>query len=212
MLTTILFDLDGTLIDTNELIIDSFNNTFKLMGKPVPQRNEIIYCFGEPLNRTMSKFFDDVDKAIEIYREFNFKHHDNRISLYENTEKLLKSLKEDNFKLGIVTSKNKVPALRGLEILNIFEYFDVIIAGDDVKKHKPDPEPVVKACEFLGVSPTEAMMVGDTIYDIMSGREAGSKTCGVLYSFMKDKLLECDSDYYIENLIEILEILKKENN
>ena len=121
---------------------------------------------------------------------------------------MLENLKNKGYKLAIVTSKNRSTALRGLKYLKILDYFEVLVSSDEVENHKPHPEPVLKACEILEVSPKNSIMVGDSIYDIMSGRNAGSKTCGVCYSFMKDKLLEMKADYYIEDLIEILDIVQ----
>lgn len=209
MLKAVLFDLDGTLINTNELIIDSFKHTFKVLKNIEPDRDEVISWFGEPLFRTMGKFFDDVDEAISVYREYNLKYHDERISLYNNTKEMLIALKDRGYKLGIVTSKNKCTAIKGLKFLGIYEYFDEMITSDDVDNHKPHKEPVLKACNLLGVFPEESIMVGDSMYDIVSGRSAGSKTCGVLFSLMKDKLLDEKADYYVSDLIEIVDIVDK---
>lgn len=207
MLNAVLFDLDGTLIDTNELIIDSFKHTFKVFSKPEPDRETIIEWFGEPLAFTISNFFDNVNEAIQVYRDFNLKYHDERISIYNNVEMILKTLKEDGYKLGVVTSKNKSTAFKGLNRFNISHYFDVLIGSDDVKNHKPHEEPILNACKFLNVKPSESIMIGDSIYDIISGRNAGTKTCGVLYSFMKDKLVNVNADYYISDLIELVDIV-----
>ena len=209
MINAILFDLDGTLVDTNELIIDSFIYTFKVLKKDVPSREEIISCFGEPIFESMGKYFEDVNEAVKTYREFNLKYHDERISSYKGAKELLSILKNRGFKLAIVTSKNRSTALRALELLGLIDYFDSFVTSDDVDIHKPDPEPVLKACELLEISPKEAIMIGDSIYDIMSGRDAGSKTCGVLYSFMKKELLEVNADYYIEDLLELINIINK---
>ncbi len=211
MFDAILFDLDGTLIDTNELIIESFVHTFNVLGKPRPSRDEIIDCFGEYLIHTMYKFFNDIDKvedAVRIYREFNLKYHDDKVSTFTNAHELLKILKNRGYKLGIVTSKSRGPALKGLTHLSLINYFDAIIAGDDVKNHKPHVEPILKACNELGVSPSKCLMIGDSAYDIESGRGAGTKTCGVLYSFMKDKLLKADADYYVNDLMDVLNVIK----
>lgn len=207
MFNAVLFDLDGTLVNTNELIIDSFKYTFEVLRKPVPTRNEIINCFGEPLHETMKKFFDNVDEAVRIYREFNLKHHDEKISPYDNTNMVLETLKNKGYKLAVVTSKNRSTSIRGLKFFNLLNYFDTLITSDDVENHKPHPEPVLKACEILNVDPNNAIMIGDSIYDIISGKKAGSKTCGVNYSFMKEKLLEVKADYYIDNLTKILDIV-----
>lgn len=207
MFNAVLFDLDGTLVNTNELIIDSFKYTFEVLRKPVPTRNEIINCFGEPLHETMKKFFDNVDEAVKIYREFNLKHHDEKISPYDNTNKVLETLKNKGYKLAVVTSKNRSTSIRGLKFFNLLNYFDTLITSDDVENHKPHPEPVLKACEILNVNPDNAIMIGDSIYDIISGKKAGSKTCGVNYSFMREKLLEVKADYYIDDLTKILDIV-----
>lgn len=210
MVRAVLFDLDGTLIDTNELIIDSFKHTFKVLKDIEPERDQIISWFGEPLFKTMGKFFDDVEEAISIYREYNLNHHDERISLYNNTKEMLISLRKRGYKLGIVTSKNKGTALKGLEFLGIRDYFDAIVTSDDVENHKPHREPVLKACGLLSIPPEEVIMVGDSMYDILSGRSAGSKTCGVLFSLMRDKLLESKADYYVNDLIEVLDIVESD--
>ncbi len=208
MIKAVLFDLDGTLIDTNELIISSFNHTFKTLKNEDKTREEVISWFGEPLHITMGKFFSDTDKAISTYRDYNLKNHNERISLYDNTKEMLDELKKLSLKIGIVTSKNKTTAIRGIEFLGIKDYFDVMITSDDVKNHKPHKEPVLKALEVLNINPSNSLMVGDSIYDIMSGKDAGSKTCGVMFSLMKEKLLDIKADYYVENLIEILDIVK----
>lgn len=80
----------------------------------------------------MSNFFDDVDEAIKVYRDFNLKYHDERISIYNNVEMILKTLKENGYKLGVVTSKNKATAFKGLNRFNISRYFDVLVGSDDV--------------------------------------------------------------------------------
>lgn len=207
MFEAILFDLDGTIINTNELIIDSFKHTFEVLKKPIPTRSEIIDCFGEPLEKTMKKFFDNVEEASKIYRAHNLKHHDENIFLFNNVEKVLKTLKERGFKLAIVTSKNRITSVMGLNRFEIFNYFDVLITSDEVENHKPHPEPVLMACKYLKVLPERAIMIGDSVYDIISGRNAGSKTCGVMYSFMKEKILKENADYYVDDLIEIFDII-----
>ncbi len=208
MIHAVLFDLDGTLIDTNELIIDSFKHTFEFFNKSIPTREDIIDCFGEPLHGTMSKFFDDGEQAVKVYREFNLKYHDERIDSYGNAKEMLKALKDKGIKLGIVTSKNKNTAIRGLKKCDLIDYFEVLVTSDDVEKHKPNKEPVLKACESLGVEPKNTLMVGDSIVDILSGKNAGSKTCGVLYSLMSEKLLKEEADYYIEDLMDLVDVVK----
>ena len=211
MINGILFDLDGTLVDTNELIIDSFKYTFEVLKKETPSREEIISCFGEPIYESMGKYFDDVEEAVRTYREYNLKYHDERISYFKGAKELLSILKNRGYKLAIVTSKNRSTALRALEILGLYDYFDAFVTSDDVNTHKPDPEPVLKACKLLNLSPKETIMVGDSIYDIISGRNAGSKTCGVLYSFMKEDLLKAKADNYVEHLLDIIYIINKNN-
>jgi pyrophosphatase PpaX len=213
LIKAVLFDLDGTLIDTNELVIDSFKYTFKEhLNIDVPE-SEIVMYFGEPLIETLARY--DKDNAhilIETYRTYNEAIHDEAAKEIIGAKEAIRQLKILGVKVGVVTSKRKLIAERGLKLFNLFDEMDVIITPENTTKHKPDPEPIYKACEILDVLPSEALMIGDSHYDILCGKNAGSKTCLVKYTALPlDKILQYEPEFAIDELKEITNIVRKEN-
>lgn len=211
MIKAVLFDLDGTLLDTNELIYKSFDYTFKEGLGLTLSKNEITSYFGQPLPYTFKMFTKDEEKIenlIHMYREYNEKIHDNMCFPFKGVPKLLEELKNRGIKLAIVTSKRENLARRGMDIADIIKYMDVIVTPEYTKKHKPSAEPALFACEKLGVDPKDALMVGDSHFDLLCGKEAGCKTCGVKYTALDLKRLEeVKPDYLIDSPEEILELL-----
>ena len=211
MIKAVLFDLDGTLLDTNELIYKSFDYTFKEGLGLMLSKDEITSYFGQPLPYTFEMFTKDEEKIenlIHMYREYNEKLHDNMCFPFKGVLELLEGLKNKNIKLAIVTSKREVLARRGMEIADIIKYMDVIVTPEYTKKHKPSSEPALYACEKLGVDPKDALMVGDSHFDLLCGKEAGCKTCGVKYTALNLKRLEeVKPDYLVDSPEEILNLV-----
>ncbi|MCM0650545.1 pyrophosphatase PpaX [Clostridium swellfunianum] len=213
MIKAILFDLDGTLIDTNDLIIQSFKHTFKRhLNKEVPE-SEIVMNFGEPLLATLQKYDNEnADILIQTYRSYNEAIHDELTKEIVGVKETLRELKTLGIKIGVVTSKRRALAERGLKLFNLYELMEVIITPEDTEKHKPDAEPMLKACELLGVLPEEALMVGDSHYDILCGKNAGSKACLVKYTALPvDKIMEHKPHYAVDDIKEVLQIVREEN-
>ncbi|WP_313804436.1 pyrophosphatase PpaX [Cytobacillus sp.] len=207
---TVLFDLDGTLIDTNELIISSFLHT---LGKYYPDRynrEDVLPFLGPTLTETFESIAPDkVEEMIRVYREFNIGNHDLLVNEFDGVFETIRSLKEAGIKIGIVTTKVFMVVEKGLKLTKLDQFFDVIVALDHVKKPKPDPEPILKALELLGSKPEEAIMVGDNSHDILGGKNAGTKTAGVAWSAKgKEFLLQFNPDYMLENMADLLEILE----
>lgn len=209
MIKAILFDLDGTLINTNNLIHQSFKHAFKTYLNREIEDNEIVKFFGMPLEKAMIRFGEEhVEELVKNFRNFNETMHDELAKGYEGVEDALKNFKEMGLKLGIVTSKRQIMAHRSLKLINIFDYMDIIICPEDTDKHKPDPDPIYKACETLNLKPDEVIMVGDSIYDIQCGINAGSKTCAVAYTeFSIEEIKALNPDYIVDNLIELVDII-----
>ncbi|EQB87482.1 pyrophosphatase PpaX [Clostridium punense] len=209
MIKGIFFDLDGTLINTNKLIVSSFQYVFKENLNLMVEEQEIVQYFGEPLSYTMAKYTKDrVEELVQKYVEYSLSIHDEYTEGFEGVEEGLSYLKEKGYKLAIVTSKRRSTALRGLRLFDLEKYFDVIISPEDTEKHKPCGEPVLKACEVLDLSPEEVLMVGDSHNDILCGRNAGTKTCLVKYTALPlEKLLEHKPDYVIESIEDIGNII-----
>lgn len=209
MIKAILFDLDGTIIDTNELIITSFdyilNNYLGLnIGK-----DEIIESFGIPLKDVMNHYAKErADELVDEYIKYSLHSHDKYIKSYDHVEDGLIKLRNKGLKLAIVTSKRRGTALKGLNCFDLEKYFDVIITPEDSKRHKPDGEPVIKACEALEVKPEETIMVGDSHNDILCGKNAGAKTCLVNYTALDVKKIKAyNPDFTIDKIEELLQII-----
>lgn len=210
MIKAILFDLDGTLINTNELIVESFNYAFKKHNNINIDREEIVATFGEPLGDTMARYDSEHSEIlVKLFRSYNESKHDELATTFEGIEEGLKALKAINVKLGVVTSKRKIMAERGLKLIGIYDYMDVIVTPEDTDRHKPLGDPAEKACELLGIEPREAIMVGDSHNDILCGKSAGCSTCLVTYTALDmDSLLKHKPDYVIDKIEELVGICK----
>lgn len=209
MIRAILFDLDGTLIDSTELILVSFNYVMKeYLQKEVPEE-EIRNLFGIPLRKQMALFGTEerADELVERYREHNLQNHEKYLKPIKGAKETLAALKEKGYLLGIVTSKKEDAARLGMQICQIESFFDVFVFSDDVTIHKPEPEPILHALRQLKVSPKEAVYVGDSTYDIISGKKARVETVGVGYTpVSREALKATNPDHWIEKITEILEI------
>lgn len=210
MFKAVLFDLDGTLIDTNNLILESYKHTFKKHLDYIPDDKEIVKYFGEPLKITLSRF--DSERFEEMYKtyvEYNEVNHDSMVKEMDYARETLEELNRRGILLGVVTSKRRVMAERGLRLFNLLDYLDVVITPEDTVKHKPDPQPILKACEKLRLEPKDVLFVGDSHFDILCGKNAGAKTCLVKYTMLDlEELLNFEPDFVIEDLRDILEFFK----
>ena len=208
-ITTILFDLDGTLIDTNELIISTFMHTLDKYYPGKYQREDVYPFMGPSLKDTFSGLDPDrVDEMILEYRTYNLANHDLLVKEFVGVKDTVHTLKERGYKLGIVTTKLHDVVLKGLRLMDLEPYFEAVVALDHVEKEKPDPEPVLKALEQLGAKPEEAIMVGDNYHDILAGKNAGTKTAGVAWSMKgRDYLANFEPDFMLESMADILAIL-----
>jgi len=209
MIKAILFDLDGTIIDTNELILTSFNYVLNnYLGLNI-RKEEIVESFGIPLKDVMDHYAKErAEELVDEYIRYSLESHDKYIKSYDHVEEGLLKLKNKGFKLAIVTSKRRGTALRGLNCFDLEKYFDVIITPEDSKKHKPDGEPVLKACEVLKVKPEETIMVGDSHNDILCGKNAGSKTCLVNYTALNvEKIKTHNHDFIIDKIEDLIELI-----
>lgn len=203
---TILFDLDGTLINTNELIIASFLHTLEHYFPGQYKREHVLPFIGPSLHTTFSGLKPGFEEEmIKMYREFNHKMHDELVTEYETVYETLEQLKREGYKLGIVTTKMKHTATMGLKLTGLERFFSAIVALDDVENEKPHPEPVLKALKLLDSRPEEAIMVGDNYHDIEAGKNAGTKTAGVAWSIKgKDYLARFNPDYMLDKMSDLI--------
>ncbi len=213
-INTILFDFDGTVMDTNNVIIMSWQHTFRTLENREEKLENLTKTFGEPLERTLANFFPDVpvEESIEIYRSFHRDNFGELITLFPGMKELLAEVKQRGYKTALVTSRLGETTMQGLEKYEIKKYFDVVVTADDTTKHKPDPQPVNIALEKLGSAPEEAVMLGDTLFDILCARNAGVKSILVSWSLAlagktKEDLGDDAPDYIIKKPEELFGIL-----
>ncbi|ASF40394.1 MULTISPECIES: pyrophosphatase PpaX [Halobacillus] len=205
---TILFDLDGTLIDTNDLIIASFTHTINEYSDRSYTRDEILDFIGPPLRESLEKINPErVEDMVETYRKHNIENHESYVRAYDGVVDTIRQLKEAGYRMGIVTTKMKNTVQMGLEITGLDGFFETIITLDDVTNAKPHPEPIVKALHALDSKASESLMVGDNTHDIEAGHNAGTHTAGVAWTVKGREVLEqLKPDYMLDHMSELLEI------
>ncbi|MBB6445104.1 pyrophosphatase PpaX [Bacillus benzoevorans] len=208
-ITTLLFDLDGTLIDTNELIIQSFLHALDKYYPNQYKREDVIHFMGPPLEETFSKVdAERMELLRQTYLDFNKTQHDHYVKEFTGVYDAIEKLHKAGYKMGIVTTKRNVIVQMGLRLTGLTPFFETVVTFDDVTKVKPDPEGVNKALTFFGVSPDEAIMVGDNYHDIEAGKNAGTKTAGVAWSLKgKEFLQRWEPDYMLDTMDDLLRIL-----
>lgn len=206
----ILFDLDGTLLNTNKLIIESFKYTLKKHLNMDINDSEILKYFGEPLMVTLKRFSEEkAQEMFNTYIEYNESIHDDRVEVFGDVDRVLNEISEMDCKTAIVTSKRKVLAKRGLSLFDLLKYFDEVVALEDTEKHKPDAEPILEALDRLKAGKEEALMVGDSEFDIKCAYNAGIDS--VLVSWSEAATHQdgrVKANYVIRDITELINILK----
>ena len=210
--TAVLFDLDGTLVDTIALLLASMRHAFDTCGTArVPTDAEWIAGIGTPLVAQLRAFAAtdaEVDRLVAAYRSYQRVHHDAMTRAYEGIVPLVERLRAGGHPLGIVTSKANDIAERTLAHVGLLAPMDVVIGADSVARHKPDPEPVRVALERLGVAPADAVFVGDSPHDVASGNAAGVRTIGVLWGpFSRETLAAVRPTRIVETVAELEAVL-----
>ncbi len=210
MINTILFDYDGTLMDTNEVVLQSWQHTFRTLRGHEEDPAVIRKTFGEPLVMTLAKTFPEVpvEKSLEVYRSFQREVFTDFVEVFPGMLELLEELKQRGYKMGLVTSRTKDTTWAGLEHYDMAKYFDAVITAGDTDKHKPDPTPIFITLEHMGSAPSEALMVGDTMFDLECAKNAGVKSVMVDWSVTMSESEKAQADYVIRSADELLTCLK----
>lgn len=208
-INTLLFDLDGTLINTNELIIESFLHTLNKYYPDKYKREDVFPFIGPTLYETFESINPEkMEEMVQVYRKFNHEQHDKLVTEFETVFETIQILKGKGFKLGIVTTKIRTTVNMGLKLTKLDQFFDVVVTLDDVEHAKPNPEPIFKALEQLDAKPEEAIMVGDNHHDIGAGKNAGTKTAGVAWSIKgRDYIESFQPDYVLDKMSDLLAIV-----
>ncbi|MFD1992887.1 pyrophosphatase PpaX [Paenibacillus nicotianae] len=210
MIDTVLLDLDGTIVDTNELIISSFINTLESNGLAPLTREQIIPHMGLTLEQQLRAFsgVDDVTSYVTAYREYSAIHHDTMVAPFPEVTEVLTRLQAAGIKLGVVTTKIRPNTLKVLEMFELDRFMDVIITQDDVEHTKPHPQPIERAMEALGSSPERTLMVGDSPADLQSASAAGVMSAAVAWSLKgEEELSKYHPQYILHTMSDLYELV-----
>jgi pyrophosphatase PpaX len=202
IIRTVLFDLDGTLIDSIELILASYRHTLAAHGRPPVPDSEWMRGVGTPLRVQLepwARSAEDLQTLVATYRDFNLANHDRMITAFPGVVDLVRTVRAAGLRTAVVTSKNREGTRRGLSLVGLEEEIEILVCADDVENPKPHPEPVERAVTLLEADPAATIFVGDSIHDLHSGRSAGVLTGAVLWGpFKREELEPARPDYWFE--------------
>lgn len=203
---TVLFDLDGTIIDTNQLIIDSFMNIMR----DVPlTRETIIPHMGTTLENQLRVFsgLEDVRELEQAYRTYNLAHHDSMVKPFPHVQEVVRDLHAAGIRLGVVTTKIRPTSMKVLQMFDLYRYMDAVVTVTDVTNPKPHAEPVLTALEQMGADPETALMVGDSPADIRSAQNAGVRAAAVAWSLKGETVLSgYNPDYMLRDMRDLYQL------
>ncbi|WP_366291892.1 pyrophosphatase PpaX [Paenibacillus sp. AN1007] len=214
MINTVLFDLDGTIIDTNELIINSFLHVMEGWNHASPwTREQIIPHMGGTLEQQMRTFSgqEEVSEYVKGYRAYNDIHHEAMVRPFPHVIEVVEALDQAGIIMGVVTTKIRPSTLKVLERFDLLKYMKSIVTVTDVTHPKPHAEPVQKAMAELGSNPAHTLMVGDSPVDIQSAQNAGALSAGVAWSLKGEQVLNgYKPDYILHDMRDLLDIVLTE--
>ena len=203
-----IFDIDGTLTSTNQLIFDSFNFIAKKYLNRTFTDDEIISLFGPTEDIILKEWCGNkYEEARKDYYRYYSDHH-GIARLYKGIREILQHLQSKKYPLGIFTGKGREASMITLKILGVDHYFDLIVTGDDVVNHKPSPEGIIKFLNHFKLKPERVLMIGDSVSDVIASKEAGVKIASVLWdSYGGEKVKEMKSDYYFHTVEKLREFI-----
>ncbi|MCR5033830.1 MAG: HAD-IA family hydrolase [Clostridia bacterium] len=175
MIDTVVFDFDGTIMDTNDVIIGSWQHVYRTLRGKEGDLDYILSTFGEPLEYSMETSFPEVptEESVKIYRDWHRERFLDMIKLFPGITEMLQEVKARGCKMGIASSRLRLTLEQGLDKYDLHKYFDAIVAVEDTENPKPAPDIVLKTLELLDAKPENAVMVGDSRLDILCARNAG---------------------------------------
>ena len=207
----VLFDLDGTLIDSIPLILSSMKAAFDGHARPPPV-DEWVALIGTPLDAMIRRWAvdeADVERLKERYKVHQWAHHDAMVHAFPGVPELLDGLSARGVRMAVVTSKLEPSARRSLDFLGLTRHFELVVGLEATGRHKPDPAPVLHAIERLGARPEEAAFVGDSPHDVVAGNAAGVATVAALWGpFSREELARAGPRAWAEAPGELLQVLE----
>lgn len=185
---TVLFDLDGTVIDSGAIILASMRHaTHEVLGREYDDQELMAAVGGPGLEAQMAAIAPDrVDELVRVYREHNEPLHD-QLECCAGMDDVLVRLKEEGRRLGIVTAKRRATVELAFARLPLAHLFETVVGGDETERHKPDPEPLLLAAERLGAAAAETAYVGDSPFDVRAAKAAGMHAVAVTWGRIHDR-------------------------
>jgi len=170
----VLFDLDGTLVDSAAVILGSFHYaTETVLRRRFPDERILAQVGGSSLTHQMRLLDPDhVDELVRVYRAHNDPQY-SEVACFEGVLEVVRQLNSEGRRLGIVSAKRRATVERVFESAGMSDLFDVVVGSDETELHKPEPEPIHKALELLQARPADAAYVGDSPFDVAAARAAG---------------------------------------
>lgn len=207
----VAFDLDGTLLDTTGLIVDSFLHVFESHGLTPLPREHWERGMGLPLVDALRPHARDdahAELLVAAYRAYNLEHHDARVSAYPGVVELIAELRARGLPLAVVSNKLRATVDRGLEVTALAPAFTIVLGMDDVVRPKPDPEAVLRVAAELRVEPSELAMVGDSPFDIGAAKAAGALAVAATWGpGERETLVQAGADVVCATPAEVSEAL-----
>lgn len=204
----LLFDVDGTLLDTREFIFQATEHALSTYGYPVPERAAMARLVGKPIAEYYFILTGSPDtmRLQSAHREFQLANQHLSV-LYPHTIETLATLRERGYIFAAVTTRSNKTSLKSLHLAGIDKFFATIVSAEDASEVKPHPEPVLKALAQLHEPAEQAVMIGDSDVDVEAGKKAGTKTIRATYGFHTERLYEMMPDFFINDISELTDIL-----
>ncbi len=217
----IVFDLDGTLIDSAPDLVEAVNFALTQLDKPTHSQATIQQWIGNGAdvlvkrallnNWHVGEIPDDFEVAFELFKTYYAEHDWVHSRLYDGVLETLQTLKNDGFKLACITNKTARFTNPLMETAGLAPYFDFIASGDTFAEMKPNPLPLLETAKLFAIAPENAWMIGDSINDISAGKRAGFKTIAVSYGYAgQHSMADLNADYTVNAILEIVDLIKNE--
>ncbi|MBO7189699.1 MAG: HAD family hydrolase [Alistipes sp.] len=211
----IIFDFDGTLGDTRQNIIITMQRTMRMLGLPVMGDAECASTIGLTLENSFKSLYPDMSaemalRCVDAYRDIFMESVEELIpQLFPGVADTLARLDKMGIKMSVASSRQSQSLLLFLERMGVSRYFPYVLGADNVSKHKPDPEPVLKTLRELNYSPSDALVVGDMPVDVAMAHGSDVRAIAVTFgNATREELVESNADYIIDDFTKILEIVE----
>ncbi len=208
MIKAVIFDIDGTLLDSKNFILESFRHTCLTCRLPIIDEAMVNSCGGASLRETYARYYsgEDLERLCQVHRDFQEENF-HLCTAFSDTRRTLGTLAKSGMSQGVITSRGETAHVT-LRNNNIDGFFDKIVTNQDVRRGKPDPEGMLLVLEHFNLKPTDVLMVGDMEADILIGKNTGVRTVGVSCGFSTPEMLKSfGADYIVPNVGGVLPIV-----